>query len=130
MMTIGCVLAFTYKSVFILIFICSVIYICRKLSGPGFSKEVRNLVLKRHIMTTVLWLITNTYTFINVSFILTRDMKDIMMYKGNNSWWACTLKIMFASQGFAIPLMRLSEPYFYTILTKKVRNWFTEDKIK
>ena len=96
-MTIGSYLAFTYKTTFILIFICSVIYICRKLSGPGFSKEVRNLVLKRHIMTTVLWLITNTYTFINVSFILTRDMKDIMMYKGNDSWWACTLKIMFAT---------------------------------
>ena len=74
MMTLGCFLAFTYKSVFILIFICSVIYICRKLSGPGFSKEVRNLVLKRHIMTTVLWLVTNTYTYINVSFVLTRDM--------------------------------------------------------
>ena len=49
--------------IYVNIFIFSVVYTCRKLSGPGMSKEVRNLILKRHILTSVLFLVFNQYIF-------------------------------------------------------------------
>lgn len=48
---------------FFVIFIVSIVYTCKKLSGPGMSKEVRNLVLKRHILTTLLYIVSNLYLF-------------------------------------------------------------------
>ena len=48
---------------FFLVFLVSIIYTCKMLSGQGMSKEVRNLVLKRHILTTVLYLVSNVYLF-------------------------------------------------------------------
>ena len=37
----------------------------------------------------------------------------------NDSDWAIILKIIFASQGFFLPLTRISEPFFYEIVKNK-----------
>ena len=39
----------------------SIIYTYKKLSGPGMSKAIRMLVLKRHILTSVVYAISNIY---------------------------------------------------------------------
>ena len=49
------------------ILIFSVIFACRKLSGPGMSKEVRGLLLKRYILAAFLYLIANIYLFAALS---------------------------------------------------------------
>ena len=107
--------------IYFCIFLFSIVYTCKKLSGAGMSKEVRNLVLKRHILTTLLYLVSNSYLFATF-FIL-----EIPSWKNTeislDTWWTRTLKILFICQGFFIPLARLSEPYFYEILGHKITKW-------
>lgn len=109
----------------ILTFIISVIYTFRKLSGPSMSKQVRNLVLKRHVVTMLVYFLCNIYVF--VSFFL------VVIKKWNNSgdisdaWYVLVFKILFASQGLLIPLMRLSEPFFYRIVLQKTKKWWNRN---
>ena len=42
---IGFTISVVLRAIFVLTFILSIAYTCKKLSGPGFSKEVRQLVL-------------------------------------------------------------------------------------
>ena len=44
------------------IVIVSTIFACYKLNGPGISSEVRRLVLVRHIMTMLTYLVVNIYS--------------------------------------------------------------------
>ena len=46
------------------ILIYSVIYACIKLNEPGISNEVRKLVLLRHVMTMLTFLIVNLYKIV------------------------------------------------------------------
>ena len=95
----------------------SIIYTYKKLSGPGMSKAIRMLVLKRHILTSVVYAISNIY--ICIAYLsITNDgwFAKLALY---NQWWAKMLKIMFVLQGFFIPLVRLSEPYFFLVLKQK-----------
>ena len=62
---IGDSIAFTYRVLFLALFIFSVVYIWNKMRGPSFSQEVRRLVLKRHVITALLYMITNLYMTIN-----------------------------------------------------------------
>ena len=71
---IGFTVGLALRTIFVLTFIVSVVYTCKKLSGPSFSKEVRQLVLKRHVITVVLFLLTNLYFVVNeVVYITTPD---------------------------------------------------------
>ena len=95
---IGFGISFSLKIIFILTFILSIVYTCKKLRGNGFSKEVRKLVLKRHIITVLLYLITNLYLAISEIVYLTTSNEDLIYEFGSNcSWWAKTLKILFAA---------------------------------
>lgn len=79
------------------------------------SKQVRSLVLKRHVATMLIYIICNLYIFMTYFAILVPAWNaNIMNY---DSWFFNMAKILFASQGWFIPLMRLSEPFFYQILT-------------
>ena len=42
----------------------SIIYTYKKLSGPGMSKAVRMLILKRHIVTSIVYLLSNIYVLV------------------------------------------------------------------
>ena len=91
-------ISFALKIIFVLTFILSIVYTCKKLRGNGFSKEVRKLVLKRHIITVLLYLITNLYLAISEMVYLTASDEDLINEFGSNcSWWAKILKILFAA---------------------------------
>ena len=120
----GSVIWFTYIVSLLLAFICSVIYTWRKLSGPGFSKEARGMILRRHIITSLVYILTNFYLFIGAYILTFWSEDELHSFKSINTWWIKTLKIIFASQGFAIPLMRLGEPYFYKIVAKNISDWW------
>ena len=109
---------------YFLVFLFSIVYTCKKLSGPGMSKEVRNLVLKRHILTTLLYLLSNTYLFATFFILALPEWKNMEIEM--DTWWTRTLKIIFVCQGFSIPLARLSEPYFYEIIGHKMQKWCSQ----
>ena len=66
-----------------------------------------------------LYLVCNIYAFASFFLIIYGNRGGI------TSWWVVSVfKILFAAQGWFIPLMRLSEPYFYQILTRKISGWW------
>ena len=94
---LGVTVSFLYKMTFVGIFIFSVSYTYKKLNGPGFSKEVRHLVLKRHIYTCLLYLITNAYMIVNYGYKTFLSYDDYIARIPMDGWLMSTLKILFAS---------------------------------
>ena len=82
-------------------------------------------MLNRHVATMLVYLICNIYVF--VSFLLLVVNKWNTEGDITSAWYVLVLKICFASQGWFIPLMRLSEPYFYKILIQKTRKWWNRN---
>lgn len=78
---------------FFLIFLVSIVYTWRKLSGQGMSKEVRNLVLKRHILTTTLYMFSNLYLFATFFIISLPGWKT--SERELDTWWTRSLKLIF-----------------------------------
>jgi len=121
---IGAGIVVIYVVNFVCFFAISVCYTFNKLRGPGFSKEVRYLALKRHIITASFYLIANIYIFANFYTLMVTNVKDLEDFAYIDTWWSRSLKIIFACQGFAIPLLRLSEPYFYQIVANNFALWW------
>lgn len=84
-----------------------------------------SLVLKRHVLTSVVYLVTNLFFFLNLAVLAFYKAGNLDAREALESWWVYMLKILFASQGFFIPLLRLSEPFFYQIVARKLRSWCT-----
>ena len=93
----GSIIWFTYIVTLMLAFICSVIYTWKKLSGPGFSKEARTLILRRHIVTSLVYILTNFYLFIGAYILTFWSEDEINNFEPINTWWIKTLKVIFAS---------------------------------
>ena len=114
----------TSIAAYVIAFVVSLIYTCIHLSKPGISKESGQLILKRHVMVALVYFVSNLY-------ILGTGIMQVMPAYFNkwngqsltNDWWAVVLKIMFGSQGFTIPLLRLNEPYFFAIVKHKIKKW-------
>ena len=111
---IGADLQIAMTFAFLFSFITSVVYTCKKLSGPSFNKEMRRLVLKRHIFTSLAYLFTNTFlwlSFFGLAFLSedSAESSDGVL----DTWWTRAFKIIFAAQGIAIPLLRIAEPFFF-----------------
>ena len=100
---------FAVVAVYLTIFIYSIFFTWKSLSGPGMSKEARSLVLKRHIITNLAYFICNQYFILN-SIMMLLDMEGSMH---SYAWYWKILKVLFFAQSFIIPLLRLSEPFFY-----------------
>ena len=58
-------------------------------------------------------MISNFYLYMNVFLVTIYDSEYLYEHFPMNAWWASVFKLLFAAQGFAIPFLRLSEPYFY-----------------
>ena len=87
----------TYIVALMLAFISSVVYTWKKLSGPGFSKEARTLILRRHIVTSLVYILTNFYLFIGAYILTFWSEEDLANFESIDTWWIKTLKIIFAS---------------------------------
>ena len=66
---IGFVINLCFYFALLFWFFFSTIYACRKLSGPGMCAEVRQLVLKRHIITIAVYIIAYFYVFLDFFYI-------------------------------------------------------------
>ena len=122
---VGNIMCLVLILIYLVLFAASLVYTCRKLTGPGISKESRNLILKRHISTTLVYCISNAYMFATcVLNIMPKYHDTFSMNQVVDAWWADTLKILFVIQGLTIPLLRLNEPYFYSIVQSKILHWW------
>ena len=122
LMRMGAGWTVAYVCIYFIVFCISVLYTWTKLRGPSFSKEVRNLVLKRHIITSLTYLLFNMYLFFTMYALVFYNLEDLYVQSDDARWWVLTFKLMFAAQGFVIPFLRLSEPYFYQAVCKKLKS--------
>ena len=84
------------------IVLVSTIFACVKLNGPGISSEVRRLVLVRHIMTMLTYMVVNLYATIGFCIsTLPRWHGNIPNIDG--PVWRI-LKVIWQVQGLILPL--------------------------
>jgi len=91
------------------------------------SKQIRQLVLKRHILTIAVYIVSNMYTFMGLFVKLNPEHRA---YYHIENWYVKILKLIFAAQGFFNPVLRLWEPYFYGIIGHKLRTWFRTSNLE
>jgi hypothetical protein len=94
--------------VFCMAGVTSSIFAYKFFSRPGMSREVKSLVLKRHISCIVFFFVMNQYVMISCVQNLAFPKFDV----NNTYWWTCGLKIMFYMQGYFMPFIRCTEPAF------------------
>jgi len=99
----------------------SISYAGYHLSRPGISREVRGLILKRHVAYIVLFIIVNLY-WAQLAIIFVK--KDLEALKTDN-WFRKMNKLTYFSQGIFMPILRLNEPLFLEISKDKVKKWFS-----
>ena len=84
------------------ILIYSIIYACIKLNEPGISNEVRKLVLLRHVMTMLTFMIVNLYKIVGacIAFMPRFDgeLPEI------DNVYVRIAKILRNCEGFILPL--------------------------
>jgi len=89
-----------------------------KLCKPGISQKARRQILARHIVTIIFFLMSNLYLEVSTVQYMLDPYRDSEVDDG---YFAITLKIFLGLQGWFMPLTRLFEPFFYTIMLKKLR---------
>ena len=97
----------------------SIVYALVKLCRPGFSQETRSLVVKRHMLTIITYLICDLYTQVSIFKIFKLSEEYHTQYL--DYWYVFVLKIIYINQGVPSCLIRLSEPYFYQIMLNKFK---------
>ena len=115
------------------VFIFSIVYACRKLNSHGMSTEVRQLVLTRHISSQVVFFICNAYMIACLMIWFLPEWRDNYQEKELDTWWTRTLKLIYVTQGFFIPVLRFREPFFNQVakreLSKLLKKFnFAEEK--
>lgn len=83
----------------------SSIWACRKLSKPGISREVKMLILKRHVSYIVCYFLCNFY-------LLWQAIQEKRGTKKKKLGWIDASEIAYYSQGIIMPAIRSVEPYF------------------
>ena len=110
-----------YFFIYVLLAIFSFIFAGHRLMQAGINSEVRSLILKRHVIYIVYFFIANLqlvvlcYTVVNPNVVISP----------HDSWPFVVLKVLMATQGYVMPLLRLSEPYFYWSVRNSIVNWWT-----
>lgn len=111
---------FTYV-VLVLAGIASIIFAYKRLSKPGISESARNIVLKRHAASILIYIMTNLnimVTLVYSCFGLTFPPTS----PSESPWWTITLKMMFYMEGVFSPLIRLNEPIFRLLIIKTIKD--------
>lgn len=106
---------------YFLVAIVSVLYALLKLCRPGISKEGQKIVLVRHVLSIFVFIIAQLYVFIcfvyrSSPYLYTRGYDD------NTSVFIAIFKVLFESQGIYVPLIRLSEPFFFSVIWQNVKD--------
>ena len=107
-----------------LLSIGSIVYGLVKLCQPGISREVRNVIMARHVVTILFFVIGNLYLQAGTVVLFmstTGSSSGQKVVPDNDSTWVRVLKIIYGLQGLFLPLTRLSEPFFFNIVKLKIK---------
>ena len=91
---------------FMIMGLFSSFWACSKLSKPGISREVRMLVLKRHVSYIICYFLCNLY-------LMMQGIQKLNESSTRGKWWINASEIAYFSQGLIIPAIRSVEPYFF-----------------
>ena len=108
---------------YVVIFFFSAVYAWMKLGGPGMNKEVRLLVMKRHIITGLFFTFSNTYlVWTNIWTVLGGEY-IAKMNTTDPTVFMMIFKLIWACQGFFLPLGRVFEPYFFKVCADALKDF-------
>ena len=113
----------------------SIGYAYLKLSKPGLSRQVRSLILSRHLFTMLFFVIANAYLLMSWTVCLLPRWHNLQTNEVKIDdqptmirWLVYTGEFFFKSQGIFLSLLRFSEPLFFKILTQKMANCCSRKK--
>lgn len=95
-------------AIFIVAGVVSSIFAYNFFSRPGMSREVKDLIMKRHISCIVFFFVVNQYVMISC----VQNLAYPDFNAENTYWWCIILKVMFYMQGYFMPFIRCTEPAF------------------
>lgn len=93
----------------------SIIFAYMRLSKPGISASARTLILKRHAMSIVVFILTNLNITVTI-FYSDFHLKFPNPQVSESLTWTIVLKALFFLEGVISPLIRLNEPVFRVLL--------------
>ena len=98
----------------------SVVFATVKMCMPGVSKEAAVIVWKRHVLSTVVFIATNLYTWLNILYMFNPEYRASYGDLNIKDKYVLVLKVIYACQGFVVPLTRITEPYFFKVLMNEL----------
>ena len=99
--------------------IFSIAYGALKLYSSGISKEALRVIMSRHVASILFFLVVELYIQISCFYVFNLDtVQTIDIDNG----WVDTIKILWLSQGLILPLTRLTEPFFFKIVIKRIKS--------
>ena len=98
--------------------ITSIVYGALKLCRAGISQEVRQIVMARHVMSIVFFLIAQMYLQVSCFYVLSNNNAEIPEI---DNFTIDFLKIIYGCSGLILPLTRLAEPFFYRLVMQKLK---------
>lgn len=106
---------------FVVFAIGSSVYAIQKLRQPGVSKEVRFLIVRRHVIFIAFYLLSNVFFVMsNIHIIVIHHNKDANV---SDNWVVEFFCLLFFGSGILMPIMRLAEPYFYSIAIRSAKDF-------
>ena len=102
--------------------IFSIVYGSFKLCKHNISQKMRHLIIVRHILTLAFLMLANMYLQLGIVYFVFTNTNPLNSDYNNTT--ILVLKVIFAASGILLPLTRLLEPYFYTIILRKVKEFF------
>jgi hypothetical protein len=112
---------FALFCIFGLYFIYSVLVSWQKMCyRDAFGKEVRRMVMVRHIVYMLAFSLTNVYPFMNTFVIFPVWEERVGNREFDGSIIVLVMKVIFAAQGIIRLACRLLEPFFFSFLLEKM----------
>jgi hypothetical protein len=97
---------------YFLIAVYSVAYAIKSLCRSSISKQSRNIVFLRHVLSIVGFLFAQLYFMLCMLPLLdlNEPIAGFFPY------------VLFSTQGIYMPLLRISEPFFFSIVSVNIQN--------
>ena len=113
-----------------LMIIATVVYALIKLNGNSISNDIVAVIFKRHLLLVCVVLLCDSYSYVGyIYFLFHKDAwtEDglLYVYGGDPPGWLAFMKLLYMYSGFILPCIRLSEPLFYRIIFKMMRDFFS-----
>ena len=80
---------------YLIVAIFSIVFAAIKMCNPSVSKQAAGIIWKRHVLSTIAFIATNTYNWVNILYMFNKDYRDRHGNVNVNDTWVLVLKILF-----------------------------------